>query len=99
MLSLPSASPPLTSLAPQQATLPLPSHHQHGPGGVTVPPANRQMVEGNTRGLPTEAKGAQAALPRQPQPVDMQKLLTVTSAVRKLASKSTDSHAMLLKVC
>ena len=59
---------------------------------------NGQANKGQTAGLPAETKGAKGSMHRQQQPVDMQKLLTVSPAVSKLAAKSTDAHAMLLKV-
>ena len=87
-LGLPSALSPLPSPLQQKAS------QDAAPQSVL----NEQTDTGQATGLPIETKGAKSGLPGQQQPVDMQKLLTVSSAVIKLAARSTDAHAMLLKV-
>ncbi len=59
--------------------------------------ANGQGLEGKSKGQPIEPKGAKPNQSRQ-QPVDMDKLLNVSKAVRKMAARATDAHAVLIKV-
>lgn len=91
-LRLPSATVPLTA-ASQQHTAPTqaPQEQQtlaEGPG-----------VKGTPERAPTAMKGTKGMPSGQPQPVDMEKLLTVPAGVQEWAACSSDAHALLLKVC
>ena len=85
-LGLPSATMSLTGASQQDAA---PSQT------LTERPA----VKGKPQRSPTAMKGTKGTLSGQPQPVDMEKLLTVPVGVQKLAARSSDAHALLLKVC
>ena len=90
-LGLPSA-PMRLSAASQQGTAPL----QASP--IQQALVKGPAVEGTPGAVPIVKKGAKGTPSRQPRPVDMDKLLTVSAAVRKLAAGTSDAHTLLLQV-
>ena len=91
-LGLPSATVSLTA-ASQQDTAP--SQTLQEQQTLTERPA----AKGKPQRAPTAMKGTKGTPSGQPQPVDMEKLLTVPVGVQELAARSSDAHALLLKVC
>ena len=90
-LGLPSATVPWTA-ASQQDTAPT-----QGPQGQQTL-AKQPAVKGKPERAPTAMKGTKGTPSGQPQPLDLEKLLTVPAGVQKWAAHTSDAHALLLKV-
>ena len=90
-LGLPFASLPLTAASQQDAApSQAPQEQQILAKGPVMKgaPERASTARGGPKGMPSA----------QPQPVDMEKLLTVPAGVQELAAHSSDAHALLLKV-
>lgn len=86
------------------ATVPLTAASQQGVAPSQAPQAQQALakgpaVKGKPERAPSAMEGTTGMPSGQPQPVDMEKLLTVPAGVQELAALSSDAHAMLLKVC
>jgi len=100
ILQLPSAR---AALGLPSSPLPLAAASQQGTGPSQASSRQQALVKGpavecTPGAVPIAKKGTKGTPSRQTQPVDMDKLLTVSAAVQKLAAGSSDVHALLLKV-
>ncbi len=90
-MGLPSGPPKPAPTADTESMSDQSAQNQQVPQPVS---ASGQTSEGTANGQPISAKGN---LPRE-QPVDMQKLLTVSPAVQAMAARATDASAVIVKV-
>ena len=68
--------------------------HQQDPASVS---ANGQLIDGKASAKPISLKGTEGKQTKE-QPIDMERLLSVSSAVQKMAAEATDADTVLLKV-
>ena len=91
-LGLPSVPVPLTAASQQHAASTQAPQEQQALGKGSA-------VKGKPERAPTVMQGTKGTPSGHPQPVDMEKLLTVPAGVQEWAARSSDAHALLLKVC
>ncbi len=90
-MGLPSGPPKPTLTADAKTVSGQKAQNQQAPRPIS---ANGQTFEGTSNGQPISTNGN---LPRG-QPVDMEKLLTVSLAVQAMAARATDASAVIVKV-
>ena len=90
-MGLPSGPPKAALTANAETMSEQSAEHQQVPQSISV---SGQTCEGTPNGQPISTIGN---LPRG-QPVDMQKLLTVSPAVQAMAAKASNASAVIVKV-